>query len=124
MSADNVDGYGVRESSAVASDLDVHAEEMKLLGYTVLPSGLGSSEIASLRDRLAVLMRRQELEFGGREVMARIGEDDVGRALLVYDETFLSLAANDRLLGLVERMLGSFFLLSQQNSIVLLPRHK
>jgi len=123
MTHDPTAHYGVRETSSAVSELDAHAEELRLIGCTVLPGEFDAGTIASLRKRITLLIERQESEFGGRDALARIGEEDTGRALLAYDEAFLSLVANDRLLGLVERMLGPFFVLAQQNSVSL-PSHQ
>lgn len=53
--------------------------------------------------------------------MQKIGEVGIARALLAYDDIFVQLLSNRNLLGLVERLLGDYFILSQQNSIVLEP---
>jgi ectoine hydroxylase-related dioxygenase (phytanoyl-CoA dioxygenase family) len=119
--SDNVTAYGIREQSPATDVLDTHAEELRLVGYTIIESGIADTEISRLSEKVEEVIARQEVEFGGRAAMAQIGDEMTGRALLAYDETFLSLATNQRLLGLVERMLGQYFVLSQQNSIVLAP---
>ncbi len=122
MTEPPVPRYGVREATAAAGELDVHAEEIRLLGHTVLDSGLDAAAVADLRGRIDPVIAQQEQEFGGPGALARIGDADTGRAMLAYDEAFLGLATNPRLLGLVERLLGAVFLLSQQNAIVLRPQ--
>jgi ectoine hydroxylase-related dioxygenase (phytanoyl-CoA dioxygenase family) len=113
--------YGVREFSPAVDLLDRHAEELRLVGYTVLDSGLKPEEIANLGGRIKPIIERQEREFGGAQALARIGEANTARALLAYDEAFLALAANPQLMVLVAKMLGQNFVLSQQNSTVLEP---
>jgi len=124
MVEDPVASYGVRDMSTALDMLDVHAEELRLVGYTVLDSGLSTDAIAQYRDRIGAIVHMQESEFGGKELIGQIGEANTGRALLAYDEAFLSLAANPLLIGLVQRMLGEFVILSQQNSILLEPGDK
>ncbi|MDR3500941.1 MAG: phytanoyl-CoA dioxygenase family protein [Parvibaculum sp.] len=113
--------FGVTERTEAACDLDVHAEELRLIGFTVLDSGLAPERVADLRNRIAPVVALQTEEFGGSEAMRQIGDADTARAMLAYDEAFLDLVKNPRLLGLVERMLGGYFILSQQNSIVIHP---
>lgn len=118
---DPVQRYGVTEVSSVADDLDAHTEELRLLGSTVLDSGMSPSETTEVASRIEPVIRRQESELGGADRLDKIGERGTGRALLAYDELFLSLAINERLLKLVSKVLGDYFVLSQQNSIVLHP---
>ena len=114
--------YGVKEASPTPRDhLDTHAEECRITGYTVIDSGLDSDQISAIGSAIDRVVTRQEAECGGPAVMQRIGEAGTGRALLAYDDIFLKLLSNPNLLGLVERLLGDYFILSQQNSIVLEP---
>ncbi len=121
MTDTKVRRYGVNEASSCTDLLDRHAEELRLVGYTVLDSGLTPHEVADLRRRIKPVIAQQEREFGDVQAMARIGEANTGRALLAYDVAFLALAANTRLLALVGKMLGPHFMLSQQNCTVLEP---
>lgn len=118
----DVPNYGVNLHSAVVDDLDSHAEDVRLVGYTIVESALSSDRVAAYRGHVDEVIRRQEEEAGGAEALARIGDANTGRALLAYDASFLTLATNDRLLGVVRRLLGDYFVLSQQNSIVLPPQ--
>jgi ectoine hydroxylase-related dioxygenase (phytanoyl-CoA dioxygenase family) len=120
----DIPNYGVKLRSTAVDDLDGHAEELRLVGYTVIDSGLAANEVAAYRDRTDEVIRRQEAEAGGPEALARIGDANTGRALLAYDPAFLTLATNPRLLGVVGRLLGDYFVLSQQNSISLPPQQK
>lgn len=119
---DPILNFGVTEASVASCDLDVHAEELRLSGYTVLDSGLSVKRIDDLRSRIGPVIARQTEEFGGMEAMERIGDANTARAMLAYDDAFLELVKNQRLLGLVQRLLGGYFILSQQNSIVIHPR--
>ncbi len=121
MIASEPPSYGVKVRSPAEDHIDAHAEEIRLVGYTVLESGLSASEAGAFRERIDRVIEKQEREIGGADVLASIGETNTGRALLAYDESFLSLAANPRLLDLVGRVLDDYFILSQQNSIVLQP---
>jgi ectoine hydroxylase-related dioxygenase (phytanoyl-CoA dioxygenase family) len=114
--------FGVTESSQALNDLDVHAEEIRLRGYTVLESKMSIGSISDMRNRIMPVVNKQTEEFGGSEAMRSIGDANTARAMLAYDATFLDLVTNTRLLGVIERVLGRYFVLSQQNSIVIYPQ--
>ncbi|MBV9861824.1 MAG: phytanoyl-CoA dioxygenase family protein [Alphaproteobacteria bacterium] len=119
--AGTIPRYGVKEASQPQNDIAALAEEVRLVGFAVLDSGLSPAEACELADRIEPVIRRQEQEAGGAAALERIGDGNTGRALLAYDEAFLRLAANPRLLALATLLLGEYFVLSQQNSIVLRP---
>ena len=54
--------------------------------------------------------------------MARLDEANTGRAMLAYDDRYVTLVQNSPLLTLVERLLGRYFVLNQQNAIVVQPQ--
>jgi ectoine hydroxylase-related dioxygenase (phytanoyl-CoA dioxygenase family) len=112
--------HGVVTRAAEGSP-DRHAEELRLRGYTLVPSGLGSHELDDLRRRLDDVYARQASELGGEEALARCNELDVARAPLLYDDAFVDIAANANLLAVVEQMLGANFVLMQQNGLLTRP---
>lgn len=118
---DPILSFGVTEVARAADDIDVHAQELRLLGFTVIDSGLTPARIADLRNRIMPIVDQQAEEIGGHDVMKKIGDANTARAMLAYDPAFLELAATPRLLALAERVLGNYFILSQQNSIVIHP---
>ncbi len=113
--------YGVKEHRNARDAADLHKEELELRGFTTIDSGLGEDEIVSLKGRLERLHEKQIELAGGVGSMDRIGEANTVRAPLVYDDTFLKVATNPVLLALVGRMLGDFYLLMQQNGILVQP---
>jgi ectoine hydroxylase-related dioxygenase (phytanoyl-CoA dioxygenase family) len=120
MSEEAVLTHGI-VSRAAEGAADLHAEELRFQGFTLVPSGLGAAELGELRRRLDEVYTRQESELGGEEALARCSDVDVARAPLVYDHRFVGIAANPLLLALVERMLGANFVLMQQNGLLTRP---
>jgi ectoine hydroxylase-related dioxygenase (phytanoyl-CoA dioxygenase family) len=94
---------------------------LELLGYTIVESSLDGSEITRLASLLEKIHAKQLTLAGGSEEMARMGEANTVRAPLLYEDSFTHVAANKALLALVERMLGGFFILMQQNGILIQP---
>lgn len=120
MSEEPVLTHGVMSHSAHDGG-DIHAEELRGQGFTLVPSGIGPSELEGLRLRLDEVYARQVAELGGEEALAQCSDIDVARAPLVYDEAFVGVAANSNLLAVVEQMLGPNFILMQQNGLLTRP---
>ena len=74
--------YGVREQTQTRSLVELHAEQVRIVGYAVIETALSPSDLERLRESLDEIIRRQETEAGGREALARIGEADTVRAPL------------------------------------------
>ncbi|WP_454732088.1 MULTISPECIES: phytanoyl-CoA dioxygenase family protein [Cupriavidus] len=110
--------YGGIGPSLSLDAIDRHHEELVAVGYTVLDSVLAESSLQDWRDRIDAVYRAQELEFGGREALAAIGEQDLCRAPLLYDKSFISMATETRVLGVVRRTLGDWYILNLQNAII------
>ena len=117
----NVNRYGVREQTQTNSPAELHAEQVRVLGYTVVESHWSPEQLENWRRSLDELNMRQEAAAGGREELARIGEADTVRAPLAGDETFLEVATNETILQIAAILLGDYFILMQQNGIINRP---
>jgi ectoine hydroxylase-related dioxygenase (phytanoyl-CoA dioxygenase family) len=113
--------YGVREQASVSSTAEAHAEALQIRGFTVVPSGLSPEQLQAYRDALDAELARQEQAEGGPENMARMGEADTVRAVLVGQPSFLDVATNPDVLAVARLMLGDYFVLMQQNGVVNQP---
>ncbi|MGA9997625.1 MAG: phytanoyl-CoA dioxygenase family protein [Pyrinomonadaceae bacterium] len=118
---DAVKTYGVKEFSRPSSDLDKHVEEIKLLGYTILPCVLSDSELKSARQKIDHIYQVQLEEIGGERQLEIIGDIYVAMCLLAYDEFFLSIATHPKVMPIIERFLGDYFVLLLQNGIINVP---
>jgi ectoine hydroxylase-related dioxygenase (phytanoyl-CoA dioxygenase family) len=113
--------YGVRESSAALSETDRSVEEIRIAGFTVVPGVLSESELQMIRSKLDEIYEIQVKEIGGEERLSEINDVNVVRLLLAYDDYFLHVAINPAVLAIVERLLGDYYILMQQNGILNLP---
>ncbi len=113
--------FGVKEHTKLASELDAQVEEINLLGYTVVPDALREPELSEIRDKVDHIYQLQVEEIGGEERLQTINDTHTARALLVYDEIFLSVATNPLVLRIVERFLGDYYTLMLQNGIINVP---
>jgi ectoine hydroxylase-related dioxygenase (phytanoyl-CoA dioxygenase family) len=113
--------YGGQRPAILDDPAQRHLEELAVLGYTVVPEVVAQSELARWRECIDDVYKRQEAEVGGRAALAEIGEQDVCRAPLLYDHAFLSMARNEKVLSLVRKVLGDWFVLNLQNAIINRP---
>jgi len=112
--------YGVVSRFAASSDIDVHVEEIRNRGYTIVANVLSADELSDWRTRIDLIYSRQEDEFG-RDRLAAINELDLCRAPLLYDRSFITLAAHPRIVEIVKLILGEWFILNLQNAIINRP---
>lgn len=115
---DPIRKYGVKEQVAAVGDVDQAVEELRLLGYTVVDGAYTAQELDSFAEHFDRALDRNHAEHGGRDALAAIDEHNTVRAMLAHDLLFLTLARNETILRIGERLLGSYFLLNQQNGIV------
>jgi hypothetical protein len=118
MTTREVGGYGIVERGTATTLVAQCAERIRLVGYAVLPTDLSSTTVADLGERLDRVIDRQELEFGGAERMAAIGDTLTARCPLLYDEAFLSLATRPEVLALATL---ATIVLMQQNGVINRP---
>lgn len=113
--------YGIKEANAPASEVERYVEEIAIKGFSVVEGVLGETQLEEARRRVDEVYEAQAAEVGGAEALRRINDELVSRCLLAYDEYFLGVAAAAKILMLLERLLGDYFILSQQNAILILP---
>lgn len=113
--------YGVTERKHARDDLDVGVQELETVGFTIIDSGLTFDEICTFRDALDLLHAAYVARHGGSAALESMGEADQVRAPLVQSDLFLTLAVNPRVLELIRRCLGDYFILNQQNGIINRP---
>lgn len=113
--------YGVLEQTLSIDGIAVHVERLRVDGWTIVPSTLSRDEVREIRKTLLACLDRQAVRTGGRDVLERIGEADTLRAPLLEHETFLDAARDPTVLAVVARLLGDYFILSQQNGVVARP---
>lgn len=113
--------YGKVAQAAVADATDVHIEEIRTNGYTVLHGLFDAAELEAWRARIDRIYAQQEQHFG-RDGLAAIQETDVCRAPLLYDFHFASaMAHHPAIMDVMYRMLGEWVVLNLQNAVINRP---
>ncbi len=109
--------YGVLERDQVEGTLGVHAERIRLAGYSIIENAFTPEEIARFGERLDVVLAQQAEEFGGADRISAIGDTGTARLPLAYDDEFLKPATHPALLELCRLLLGQYIVLMQQNGV-------
>ena len=79
--------YGISSIKNVSSELELHLENIRLKGYTILKGVLDNEETADFNKRIEVVYSKQKEEFG-EDNLAKINERNVVRMLFNYDKKF------------------------------------
>jgi ectoine hydroxylase-related dioxygenase (phytanoyl-CoA dioxygenase family) len=114
--------YGVREFRSSSGAAAMHAEEVSTVGYTIVPDVLNPEQVAVAKEKIHAVYRAQCEELGGAEALESIKDADIARCLLAYDDFFVGVAANARVLEIVRELLGANVVLLTQNGIINRPR--
>jgi ectoine hydroxylase-related dioxygenase (phytanoyl-CoA dioxygenase family) len=112
--------YGVTQQTEVSDPISQALEELRIMGYTVLKQVITAPELEECRARLDAVYQVQEQALG-REALIQIKELDLARCPLAYDDYFLGLATQERVLAHVSRVLGHYYILHLQNGIINRP---
>jgi ectoine hydroxylase-related dioxygenase (phytanoyl-CoA dioxygenase family) len=95
-----------------------HVEAIRDAGYSVVLDVLTADEVADLAAALDALVERQAEEFGGAHRIDAIGDALTVRCPLAYDDRFLRLVTDERVLAICRALIGDYLVLMQQNGIV------
>jgi ectoine hydroxylase-related dioxygenase (phytanoyl-CoA dioxygenase family) len=114
--------FGVKEFSQPSTVVEKKVEEIKLLGYTVVPDVIPASELPGIRTKIDEIYLRQTAEVGGEDSLKQINDTYTARCLLAYDEQFLSVATIPDVLAIVSGLLGEYYTLMLQNGVINVPK--
>ncbi|PMH28888.1 hypothetical protein BCU71_19305 [Vibrio lentus] len=106
--------YGVKE---VESDLDIHEEELKRLGFTIIDSGLTKNEINEISNEIERCKREYDKRFGF-DYLKSLGEHNGIRKPLSMSEAIFRLCFNPKLISYLDNILSKNYILNQQNVVI------
>ena len=115
------EAHGVQERMKADDVYDEVVAELRVNGYAILESGFSPDFTEGLKASLARAYAKQVGEIGGDDVLRRMQDADVARCILAYEPDFMVVATAPSLIELAKRVLGSEFVLMQQNGIVNRP---
>lgn len=115
--------YGVNKQTMFDNTIDFYIEELKINGFTVLKNILNDLELETTRKKLDEIYLVQQKKFG-EENLKKIHEQNLVRCPLLYDEHFLNIATNDKVLEIVKKVIGEYIILHLQNGIINMPNEE
>ena len=98
----------------------INLEEFNRKGYMILKNVLSSNDITTLKGKLNKIQKQQINEFGLNKIKT-INEQGSVRCPLLYDDYFLDLLTIPQIMEYVKFILGDYYILSLQNSIIIEP---
>jgi ectoine hydroxylase-related dioxygenase (phytanoyl-CoA dioxygenase family) len=117
----STDFYGVIPQTKLESDVERVLEELSILGFAVIQDVVSATELQQLRDKLAATYEIQKMEVTPEFQLEDVQEENQVRAPLCYDDLFLEMACHPRVIEVIKRVLGNYFLIHQQIGIINLP---
>ncbi len=116
--------YGILRQNHNSNEIESIAEQVRILGFSTLPSGLSSAQIKLLSEKFDSVHTDYQ-EKHGKNFLIKIDEENSIRCPFLYDfSTFLRIALNKKLLSLVGELIQGKFILNQQNGVINPPLKK
>jgi ectoine hydroxylase-related dioxygenase (phytanoyl-CoA dioxygenase family) len=109
--------YGVSLQTKLNTEVDLYIEELQINGFSVLENVLTANELSACRLKLDAIYETQKSQFGENNLV-KINEQNLVRSPLVYDDFFLNIATNSKVLEIVKTLIGDYFVLHLQNGII------
>ncbi len=110
--------YGIRELKNHFTKLDEYIEHALRKGFVIMEEVLSEENSDILSEKLERIYKIQLEEF---PYLKEINEEDVVRCPLYYDEKFVDLIINPKILEILTKMLGENFILHLQNGVINRP---
>jgi len=112
--------YGRLNQLSCNSDIELHVEEIRNDGFSIVKNLLNEDELRVYREKIYAIYKQQEDEFG-LEKLTSLQEKDLCRMPLKYDNFFINMVTNDKILSIVKVFLGKYFILNLQNATINMP---
>jgi ectoine hydroxylase-related dioxygenase (phytanoyl-CoA dioxygenase family) len=113
--------FGIVNQSTLVDELDQYIEELTINGFSVIENLLSEEELVIARKKLDDVYAKQVNEFSEKELDS-IQELNLARMPFAYDEYFLKIATNEKLVHVIQKFLGNYFVLHLQNGIINMPK--
>jgi ectoine hydroxylase-related dioxygenase (phytanoyl-CoA dioxygenase family) len=116
--------FGIRKQTQLSdNNIDKYVEELTIQGFSVMEGVLDEAEIEKAKVKLDEVYQAQVKEFSEKE-LGVINELHMARFPFVYDEFFLKLITNEKLVNVLKAILGNYFTLHLQNGIINMPQQE
>ena len=106
---------GVSEVSKITSRIDEVLEELQRNGYAILKNVFSQKNCEIAKKKIDEIYKKQIEECGDESYLKSIDDQNVARALFVYDDFFVKFIDEKDLMEILERSLGEKYILNLQN---------
>lgn len=113
----SIKSYGFSHINIVSSSLEKNLEELKISGYTIIENVLSENHLEIARSKIDEIYDQIENEEG-KDALESINERYMIRCPLYFDDFFMNIAANKKILDIVEKVIGNYYILHLQNAII------
>lgn len=113
--------YGIKEQNVFDDEIDFHVENILNKGYSVINNLYTKEETLSYRKKLDVIYEIQKNEIGGSDNLKSINDEFIVRLPLSYNDEFLEMAKNIKVINILNKLLGDYYILMLQNGIINMP---
>ncbi len=117
------DFYGRLDQTPCNSDIELHVEEIRTHGFSIVENLLNEDELDIYREKIHSIYKQQEDKLG-LDKLTSLQEKDLCRMPIKYDDFFINLVINEKILSIVKKILGDYFILNLQNAIINTPNEK
>ena len=114
--SENKETHGVSQIFNPKSEIEEKHEELIRNGYTTLKNVFSKEDCEIAKEKISSIYKKQIKEIGDEKFLISINDQDVVRALFVYDDFFLKFIHNESIKQLLEISLGKKYILNLQNS--------
>jgi len=111
----------INEQFVPENETDLRIEQIVRRGYTVFEDVYDSQELEAARDKIDRIYSEQVEEVGDEKILVDIGDANIARQLLAYDDFFLKSATNPKITDIIRKMMGDYIVLYQQNANIHMP---
>lgn len=115
--------FGILKQTSHEDELDKYIEELTINGSAVIENVLNEEELAILRHKLDQIYTMQVNEFSEQK-LASINESYMVRLPLAYDDYFINLVKKEKIIKVLQQVIGNYFILHLQNGIINMPKQE
>lgn len=113
--------YGINTFNKLEHEEDKHEENILRRGFSVLHNVLSADKCDEYAKKIESVYEIQKRTFG-EENLIKINELNTARMLFAYDEAFIDLIINEKIIKIIKKFLGENFILQLQNAIINRPQ--
>ncbi len=113
--------FGILNRTAISDETEFYIEELRINGFAIIENVLPEAELETAIKKLNEVYQKQVNELSIEELES-INEALLARLPLAYDDYFIKLAANEKVISIIKRVLGNYFVLHLQNGIINMPK--